>query len=188
MSKVDDFDVLVQDGMIGLGEACRRFDTTRGIKFITYATQWVRKYILAHFDKRNLKFENSKISIDSPMMANNQKNANGNETTFENYLDEYCEPTCERPKTATEILSANEQIEICQQLYSAIKDDSSLSSMDKAVFTDLFQHREKTRNVAEKYNIEMSEVNDIKHRVLDKMRGLMHTRFNINSFSDIYGI
>jgi len=40
-----DFLDLVQEGNLGLLAAFDRFDTTRGVKFITYATPWVNKYI-----------------------------------------------------------------------------------------------------------------------------------------------
>ena len=39
------FDDLVQEGIIGLIVAYRRFDPDKGVKFITYATWWVRQKI-----------------------------------------------------------------------------------------------------------------------------------------------
>lgn len=37
---------LVQEGMLGLLEACKRFDASRNLQFSTYATYWIKKYIL----------------------------------------------------------------------------------------------------------------------------------------------
>ena len=43
--RIDFFD-LVQEGNVGLMKAVDRFDTTRGIRFATYATYWIRQAIL----------------------------------------------------------------------------------------------------------------------------------------------
>lgn len=41
------FEDLVHEGILGLLEAVRRFDPTRGTRFSTYAAWWIRKHILA---------------------------------------------------------------------------------------------------------------------------------------------
>lgn len=38
---------LIQDGLIGLVVAARKFDPTRGVKFITYAHYWIFAYVRA---------------------------------------------------------------------------------------------------------------------------------------------
>src|SRR4029453_3376721 len=37
------FEDLMSEGNLGLMEAAKRFDRTRGVKFISYATWWIRK-------------------------------------------------------------------------------------------------------------------------------------------------
>lgn len=39
-------DDLRQEGMLGLLEACKRFDSGKNVSFETYAGHWVKKYIL----------------------------------------------------------------------------------------------------------------------------------------------
>ena len=38
---------LIQEGMLGLLEACTRYNTKHDVLFSTYATYWIKKYILA---------------------------------------------------------------------------------------------------------------------------------------------
>ncbi len=42
---------LEQEGMIGLLEAANNYEENKGAKFSTYATYWIKKYILAAVDK-----------------------------------------------------------------------------------------------------------------------------------------
>lgn len=43
---------LVGEGNIGLLEAVKRYDAARGLRFMTYASYWVRAYVLAHVLKQ----------------------------------------------------------------------------------------------------------------------------------------
>ena len=43
---------LVEEGNLGLLEAVRRFEPARNLRFMTYASYWVRAYILSHILKQ----------------------------------------------------------------------------------------------------------------------------------------
>ena len=152
MSKTNDFDGLVQDGMIGLGEAVNRFDIKKNIKFCTYAYIWIKKYMTMNFYGKQVEIDKRSMSLDMPSLCAS-RSSSGNDVTLENYVNEYIEPTCNSVKTISEELSANEQKEICKSLMDELEQDNSLSATDKAMFIDMFYNREKTRDIADKYGV-----------------------------------
>ena len=58
------FDELVAQGNLGLLEAARRFDPTRGTKFTTYASWWIRKAILMALDATTRAGSPRTLSLD----------------------------------------------------------------------------------------------------------------------------
>lgn len=184
VSKTNDFDGLVQDGMLGLSEAVKRFDIKKDIKFITYATIWVRKYILMNFYGKQVEVDKRSSSLNAAI-DNSMKSNNGNEVTFENFVNEFIDPSCYQPKNIREELLSVEQSDICNKLIEHMNNDVNLSATDKSVFIDLFYNREKPREVAEKYNISVIEITDIKKKILSKFKTILHNEFDVNSYADI---
>jgi RNA polymerase sigma factor (sigma-70 family) len=187
VSKTNDFDGLVQDGMVGLAEAVKRFNIDKDVKFITYATIWVRKYILMNFYGKQVEIDKRSSSLNAKIDYNGKSN-NGHETTFENFINECIDPSCYKPKTINEELSSNEQTNICNKLIRYMNNDTSLSSMDKSVFMDLFYNKEKPGEVAEKYKITTLDVTDIRKKILGKFKTILHNEYNVNSYADIAAI
>lgn len=184
MSKTNDFDSLVQDGMIGLGEAVNRFDIKKNIKFCTYAYIWIKKYMTMNFYGKQVEIDKRSMSLDMPSLCTS-RSSGGNDVTLENYVNEYIEPTYNSVKTISEELSANEQKEICKSLMDELEQDNSLSATDKAMFIDMFYNREKTRDIADKYGVTPADVNNVKGLVLSKFRDILNHTMNITSYSQL---
>ena len=60
------FEDLAGEGILGLIEAAKRFDKSRGFRFSTYATPWIRHYLLDYL-RDNMSFRT--VSIDEPFAS-----------------------------------------------------------------------------------------------------------------------
>lgn len=184
MSKTDDYDSLVQNGMLGLAEAAKRFDLDRDIKFCTYANTWVHKYLSMPYYTAQFKLDMNTVSMNAP--AAPDADGGSADDTFENCVMKMADPTVEEQvKSVESQVSADEQASICEDLYSRMAADASLSAVDKAVFADMFIDHEKPRCVAEKYGLGMSDVSEIKRRILGKFRDILEQKYSITSYSDL---
>jgi len=54
-----------------------------------------------------------------------------------------------------------------------LESDTSLSAVDKNVFIDYFYNREKTRDIAAKYGLDVLKVNRIRNSILCKMKNVL---------------
>lgn len=181
MSKTDDFDSMVQDGMVGLGEAVKRFDINKDIKFCTYATQWIRKYVLAKFYTRQYEQDKATVSLDSPAPTVDDESS-----CLADYVNDQIDPSeLNKHETIHETLSSDEKRSICSELYGRLESDNSLSSIEKAVFIDMFYNKEKTRDIVEKFDLPSDKVFEIRDKVLTKMRNVLKNEYHINSYTEI---
>jgi len=58
-----EYNELISSGMMGLAIANDRFDPTRGVKFSTYATWWVRSYIQKHI-RHHIKENHQSLDVE----------------------------------------------------------------------------------------------------------------------------
>jgi len=93
------------------------------------------------------------VSINEPHLCSKMKSNNGNEVTFENYVNEYIDLSVSHDKPIEQSLSSFEMTDICKNLMQKFNEDKSLSAIDKHVFIDGVFNKEKTKDIAEKYNI-----------------------------------
>lgn len=205
MAYTNDFDGLVQNGMVGLKKAAQKFDLDaivvdkktnepkidpktgepEKVKFITYAVHWIRKMMTEDFYAKNIEVDRNSTSLNS--IATQQKSSSDERSSsFENYVNEYVDKSCYVSPDLISELSSNEQKKVCAALIEKLNDDTSLSATDKAVFFDIFYNKEKTADIAEKYNLERPFIHEIKHRILGKLKDILAADFNINSYSEVY--
>ena len=65
----DLLDDLISAGNLGLIEAAKRFDETKGFKFISYAVWWIRQSIVQYISEHNktIRIPSNKININSKL-------------------------------------------------------------------------------------------------------------------------
>lgn len=122
---------LINEGNIGLIKAVKKFDETKGFKFISYAVWWIRQSILQSLseDARMVRFPQNKISM--------RKKINKYIETFEQ--DYQREPTPEELSELTEINSNTIKIvlEFSNTHYSL---DEPLNEGEDANRLDIFKN------------------------------------------------
>lgn len=183
-TKTNDFDSLVSNCLYGLSIACHRFDVDRGIKFSTFATNWIFKYCLSGFYDKQNDIDKLSTSINEPTLCSKSK-PDGNDTTYENFLNDNIDQSCTNYKTIEQELSANEMAELCKDLMDRLDNDTTLSAQDKSIFIENVYYKEKTKDLAEKYSVDVKDINDIKSKVLSKFRDILSNEYNINSYSEL---
>lgn len=186
VSKYKDFDTVVQDGMVGLGEAAKRFKLEKNIKFCTYAMIWVKKFMSGYYYTRQYqKIDSMTVSLSTPTKVSQEDGAQ----TLESVIQSYIDPAAEQVKNSIDYqLSSDECTRICEDLYDQLKNDTSLSATEKAVFTDLFIEREKARDIAEKYKLDSDQVSVIRRKILDKFKDILVNDYEITSYFDIAAV
>lgn len=184
MSKTDDFDSMVQDGMLGLAIAANNFDITRGVKFITYAMPWIKKKVLERFYIKENEITKRSVSLNAP--APNQKVNDNNDSNLEDYVNECVEPSVCVMQSSHHQVDLNEQTQLCADLYDGIEKRDDVTEVEKNIFIDLFYNREKSRDVQCKYGVTPKDIAAAKTKILKIMKDQLADKYGIHSFSDIF--
>ena len=188
MAKTDDFDSMVQDGMVGLAIAARNFDISRGVKFITYATPWVRKKVLERFYCKANEVLKRSVSLNAPASQSSSKINDNADGDLEGYVNEYLDPSSTEMTSLQHQLSANEQTKLCADLYTQLERDKSLTDKEKKIFTDLFYNKERAKDVQHMYGVTSKDIAQIKEKILRSMRDRLENHYGIHSFLDVYEV
>lgn len=182
VTKTRDFDSLVQNGMLGLMEAARRFDIDKNIKFCTYAAIWIKKYFSMYYYTAQYKLDQATSSLDEPA-AFGSDDADDETSFMENSLHKYVDPTYQDTvRSVDDAISASDNSDLCAKLYSRLESDASLSAVEKGVFLKLFVENEKTRDVAAEYHIDPGAVAEIRRKVLGKFRNILAADYGITEY------
>lgn len=167
-----DYDDLLSSAMFGLRVAAKKFDISRGTRFSTCATQWIRKYILHPFYNCSYNKHirnNTTIFLDSDEFTKDDAYDNNfNYTTFSDKIEPTAAYRYADVKTPVQSIEELEIKDDRLTIISKISDSiasSSLSSDDKKVFSALFIRGKKVSEVANEIGISRIAVVKSKNRI-----------------------
>jgi RNA polymerase primary sigma factor len=122
---------LINEGNIGLINAARRFDETKGFKFISYAVWWIRQNIVSAISEKSrvVRVPLNKISIDSKILSAGQ---------FLEQLYER-EPTSEELAQHLNLLTEDVTGTLLRHSHNVISVDAPLSEEEDSTLIDVME-------------------------------------------------
>ena len=160
-----EFQDLVEEGNIGLIEACKRYDINKGYRFSTYAAFWIKHSILLYINRiNNYYFDNDKE--DSIRIVSINKIIE--DDVILDIIDEADDKTI------------NNEL---KQLLKKIIEESDLNQISKKILDlkyGLSGHYLKSKQIAKLLNITNAQLKHIEARAIRKLR-------NKTTLEKIYG-
>jgi DNA-directed RNA polymerase specialized sigma subunit len=138
-----------------------------------------------HYYTSQYKIDQNTSSLDEPAVFGSDDSTD--DTSFlENSLHKYIDPTHQDVvKTIDDSISANENSELCANLYSKLNADNSLSSIEKNVFIKLFIDNEKAKDIALEYQIDPNTIAEIRRKILNKFKNILAADYGITEYNQL---
>ena len=160
---------LIQQGNLGLWYSIQKFDVTKGIKFITYASLWIRSYIFEYVFKnlsivsttsKTLKDKFYNKEVDDLLYEYNNLIQN----TANIYLSEF----------DNEILVSEENIEqdyILKDKMQYIKNEiDKLDDKNKYIINEIYYKERTLKDIASEFGVSKQAINDKRNRIFNNIR------------------
>ena len=174
---------MLLDGYLGLRIAADRFDLDRNIKFNTYATPWVFKYIMTHFYSKSPEVGVNSYSMDE-FISNNL--GDDDNTTKLDLIDlqDYSVDFIDR---ITPIDSEKEINKIfLKNIIDTVISDLNISddSLEKSIIYRNMIGGESLTKISAEFNVKYSHANSEKKYLTAKMKELLAIK-GIDSLKDV---
>lgn len=177
-----DFDELIGRGFEGLCIAAKKFDPSRNIKFCTYATPWVFKYIVKEYFDREVVRSKTGISMDSFLKGSSEEGA-----TFENVVQNFMSPTEDLPGgclSVDEAVCQNEKEEIFTNLLQYVEKDSAFDDLDRQIFQRNILEKESIKSLSADLNLQYAVTSRRKREILLKLKDFLSSKYGIRSLEE----
>lgn len=184
----ESFDDTIQAGMLGLTIAADRFDFEKGTRFCTYATWWIKKYVLMPFynkDVINPYFKPNNVYLDATV---NSSFSSDDNRTYESVIDDQIDPTVQHEFESRSIntqMTAKSMKEIANNISEIVEDTDELNYIDKEVYKLYFKEKNTIKNISSYLNVTNKDVYKSKERIQAFVKQYLARDYNINSYYDI---
>lgn len=193
---------LLMNGAHGLMIAAERFDIDRNIKFNTYATRWVFKYLLMYFYSKSPITGINQISLNTPFFSSTENdeqidflnnylgNSDEISTSFVgsqmlkiDYTKLNNKPSIQTPSKEFQEVSNTTLI---HDVIDSISADPQFTEIDKdIIYNNMMENNYSISALAKKYNVPTKEVNKHKSKIIESFKNILADKYNINCINDI---
>lgn len=172
---------LLVDGYYGLSIAAERFDITRNIKFNTFATPWVFKYVMSSFYSKSPEIGVNAFSL-------NQKLSESTENEFDTFITEadYAAGGLPIPPDVDKEMSyfslKDIMTSVINKLYTSGVD---ITDFHKAIINRNLIGGESLASISAEYNVAYSRATAEKRSLTTFIKDTLSSDYHVNSLADI---
>lgn len=173
---------LLVDGYYGLSLAAQRFDIDRNIKFNTFATMWVFKYVISSFYSKSPEIGVNAFSINQPIndsSGNSFESIISAEDTLNAYSDRYNKPNPEKEMTYFSVK------DIVTTILEKLSNSIDMSPLRKAIIQRNLCEGESLAKISADYKVNYAEATSEKRNITEYIKNVLRTTYKINAVSDI---
>ena len=188
---------LLMNGAKGLMIAADKFDIDRGIKFNTYATNWVFKYVIAMFYSKSPVTGVNAVSLNSMIdsksgskeyIDNLTANGEGDPSSASGLYDEVSQDYLNKHSVVGSPAAeykTHEYSDIISHVIDELKKQDKFGKLDQDIIFENIMGGVPISQISAKNNTTNVEVNKRKHRILSDMKSILSSKYKVNNLIDV---
>lgn len=188
---------LLMNGAKGLMIAADKFDIDRGIKFNTYATNWVFKYVIAMFYSKSPVTGVNAVSLNSMIdsksgskeyIDNLTANGEGDPSSAAGLYDEVSQDYLNKHSVVGSPAAeykTHEYSDIISHVIDELKKQDKFGKLDQDIIFENIMGGVPISQISAKNNTTNVEVNKRKHRILSDMKSILSSKYKVNNLIDV---